>query len=116
MIVTLKHGVRFDKHSVALGKLLSTLLLLDPKPAWPSVAVVTSGSDGRHSPKSRHYTGEALDVRAHNFMEAEREDFRASYEAALGPQFRVLYEYHGTPSAHFHAQTKKGHIYDPTQD
>jgi len=115
MIVTLKKGVQFDKTTAALGRLLSVLLMLPQKEGWPSVVVITSGSDGQHSPNSRHYVGDAIDVRSHNFSAAFKEEFRNTYEQALGPQFRVLLEYLGSPNEHFHAQVRKGHTFDPEQ-
>lgn len=71
--------------------------------------VVTSISDSQHSPNSRHYRNEAIDIRSKNFPTREsKRQFRAFYEMLLGPNFRVLLEAEGTPNEHFHAQVRKG--------
>lgn len=95
-----KSGVRFDKDSLALGRMLGTILLLP----LDLEVVITSGSDSTHSPKSRHYTGEAVDIRKRN-LENPRA-FKESLQFALGSQFTVLDE-----GDHFHVQVRKGHQY-----
>lgn len=100
MRLTIKPGVRFEHDSLALGRILATLLLLD----HPGTLVITSGSDGTHSPTSRHYRGEALDLRIWNLHDPEA--VRAKIQAALGPKFTALME-----SDHIHVQVKKGGRY-----
>ena len=112
-VVTIKPAVRFDEDSLALGRLLGVLLQMAA--SWkepPDVLVVTAGSDGQHKQGSRHYTGEAIDVRSKSFVNLEaKERFREAYEMALGPHFRVLFENVGTNSEHFHAQVARGRVY-----
>lgn len=86
----------------------------------PDQLVITSIYDGKHSPNSRHYRGEAIDLRSKNFPTvAAKRAFRAELENALnthpvalasgvGNLFRVLLEGIGTPNEHFHIQVKKG--------
>ncbi len=100
MRISVKPGVKFDRDSVALGRLLGTLLLLD----YDGDVMITSGSEGQHAPTSRHYSGEAIDIRTRNLKSPEA--FRKLYEVALGPKFRVLNE-----GDHLHAQVKKGGYY-----
>lgn len=111
--VTVKATVRFEEDSLALGRLLGVLLQVAA--SWdepPDVLVVTAGSDGQHMKGSRHYTGEAIDVRSHNFPTLEaKERFREAYQMALGPRFRVLFESVGTNNEHFHAQVMRGGTY-----
>jgi len=78
MILTVKRGVAFDYKTAALSHLLTTLFLMEPQEGWPNVLVITSGSDGQHSPNSRHYKGDAIDVRSHNFARDAREAFRVT--------------------------------------
>lgn len=88
---------------------------LEGRGLWTGDLVITSGNDSRHGANSRHYVDEAIDVRSHNFASrAAKREFRATFEAALGPQFRVLLECEGTANEHFHAQVRKGHVYRPT--
>ncbi len=111
--ITIKSTVRFNVESFALGRLLGVLLQVAA--AWdepPDKLVVTAGSDGEHKIGSRHYTGEAIDVRSKNFQTREaKERFREAYEAALGPKFRVLFEKVGTDQEHFHAQVRREGTY-----
>lgn len=86
----------------------------------PDELVITAIYDGTHLPNSKHYTGEAIDLRSHNFKNvAEKLAFRSELEDALnshplvaskgmGNHFRVLYENPGTENEHFHVQVKKG--------
>lgn len=111
--VTIKAGARFDIDSLALGRLLSALLrVAKDHPDVPRTVVITAGSDGAHTAGSRHYSGEALDIRSKTFADLEaKERFRRDYQAALGPKFRVLLEQVGLPAEHFHAQVRKGGTY-----
>jgi len=86
----------------------------------PDELVITSIYDGTHLPTSRHYTGEAIDVRSKNFktledktkFRGELEDALNSHPAAvaqgLGDSFRVLIEDGGKDNEHFHVQVRKG--------
>lgn len=98
--VSVKPNVRFDVDSLALGRLLAALLTLD----YYGDIVITSGSDGTHAKDSRHYRGEAIDIRTRNVPDPE--GLRAKLETALGPKFRVLNE-----GDHLHAQVRKGGRY-----
>lgn len=104
-----KSGVRIELTSTAMQRLLFTLAdiaIQDDKEY-----VVTSGNDSSHAVDSRHYTNEAIDVRSHAFTSSYKRDLRSRFEAALGPQFRVLLEDEGKPNEHIHAQVKKDCIY-----
>ncbi len=69
---------------------------------------ITSVNDSTHMVGSRHYVGQAVDLRVHTLPdEAARHAVAAELRAALGPQFTVLYESPGTPNAHIHVE------YDP---
>jgi hypothetical protein len=100
--LSLKPGAEFKLDSLALGRMLVTLLSLDI-PATTSV-VLTSGSDGAHMAGSKHYTGEAIDIRSSNLVDPE--GFVSLLQAALGPRFYVLLE-----SNHIHVQVRKGSKY-----
>lgn len=104
--LTIKPGVKFDHDSLALGRILATLLLWD----YDGEVVITAGSNGTHAPKSRHYTGEAVDIRTHNFT-LPVDTLRASLQAALGPKFVVIWESPNTPNSHLHVQVRKATTY-----
>lgn len=56
--------------------------------------VITSGNDGRHSSKSRHYSGMALDLRVRNLPdpEADGRQIASELNEALGIDFDVIFE------------------------
>lgn len=76
--------------------------------------VITSGSDGAHMEGSKHYTGEALDVRSKTLNAKTRDGFIATLRAQLGPSFTVLLEDVGTANEHVHVQVKKGRRFEST--
>jgi len=55
-------------------------------------ATITSGTDGKHMPTSRHYTGEALDVRSRNMKPALRAVFVTHLRDRLGKSYQVVEE------------------------
>jgi hypothetical protein len=54
--------------------------------------VVTSVNDGSHSSGSKHWTGQAFDLRARTIPENAREAIRREFEITLGPDFDILLE------------------------
>lgn len=109
-----KTSVRFSAFGPAMLRLLTVLhAMLTHPDVPPSGLVITSANDSGHMQGSRHYSDEAIDVRSKTFASrAAKERFRRAYEQALGPSFRVLLEGLGTDQEHFHAQVRKGHVYD----
>ena len=81
-----------------MSHMLATLLRL----AYAGEVVITSGTDGVHKPTSRHYKGEAVDIRTSNLPKT----FQKLLSAALGPRFTVLDE-----GDHLHVQPRKGTTY-----
>jgi hypothetical protein len=55
---------------------------------------VTSGCEdcSPHMKGSKHYTGEAVDLRSHDFNEVLRGMIQQRMKADLGPDFQVIYE------------------------
>lgn len=72
--------------------------------------VITSMCDGKHSVGSRHYEGDAFDVRVHNIRESDRDDMVKTLASALGADYDVLRESIGTGNEHIHIEynPKKG--------
>lgn len=72
---------------------------------------ITSIYDGVHSKNSKHYTGNAVDVRSKNFPSSSaKREFMALLEEELdnyGFAHTVLLEDEGKPNEHFHVQVKK---------
>ncbi len=100
MAVSLKAGVEFRADSLALGRILAAVLVA----GRVEDLVITSGTDGQHMANSRHYKGEAVDIRTSNLK--DRAATIGRLKAALGPLFTVLDE-----GDHLHVQVKKGLSY-----
>lgn len=108
MKLQIKSGVAFDVDSFALGRLLAGLLLMPTPDGWAhgDTLTVTSGSDGAHAANSRHYRGEALDLRTRGWSPSDRAVMVVQVEAMLGQKFRCLDEVD-----HLHVQVRKGVAY-----
>jgi hypothetical protein len=74
--------------------------------------VITSGSDGTHMAGSKHYTGEAIDLRTKTLSPTLRSALIVALRAELGPQFTVLLEDARTPNEHVHIQLRKGRRFE----
>lgn len=121
--ITCKDGVRLKGVTPALAWMFYVLdgfVRHSGAKYLPEVLVITSIYDGQHLPDSRHYRGEAIDIRSKNFASlADKSKFRMELENALnthplvtaqgmGGHFRILFEDAGQDSEHFHVQVKKG--------
>lgn len=58
---------------------------------------ITEGTGGKHSPKSLHYKGRALDVRSSDVP--NRDQFLKALRAYFGPDYDVVFE-----GDHFHIE------------
>jgi hypothetical protein len=73
----------------------------------PDPLVVTSVTDGQHSPNSLHYKGLAFDFRSHDLANGRKLQVHGALRHHLGPDFDVILEALNTPNEHFHVE------YDP---
>jgi len=116
-MIVCKPGVIFKRFTPALVRILEALdsIALSGRalvPGMPEDLVITSANDSTHSPTSRHYRDEALDIRSKSFpTRASKDLFRMTLQARLGPKFTVLFENEGGEQEHFHAQVRKGGTY-----
>lgn len=85
------------KHGVQMRTLSTQCLLAMQAADWllEGEMVVTSVSEGKHSPGSLHYVGHAFDMR----LPAEPALFVADLKSALGEEFDVVRE-----SDHIHVE------------
>ena len=63
---------------------------------------VTSGTDGRHSAGSLHYSGRAVDLRTRYFNSHIAAQIAVELQEKLGCLFHVLYENQGQVGEHIH--------------
>jgi hypothetical protein len=75
--------------------------------------VITSGCDGEHSgPADPHHSGNAYDVRSHDFTPEQKDQVLAQIMTILGwDRFYGFLESPNTDNEHFHFQVKKGTVY-----
>ena len=86
-------------------EILRAAIAIDPIfSAHGADLVITSGSENyKHSAeRSKHYSGDAIDVRSKNIPESERKSVAAKIKRKLGPDFVVIYESAGKPYEHYH--------------
>ena len=99
----LKHGVRIADLTpqMALAAIVVREVYRDLDPGCS--CTITSANDSKHSDKSLHYSGRALDFRTHDFT-GDKQQLLYSLKEALGPEFDVLLEADGTPNQHIHIE------------
>ncbi len=68
------------------------------------IPTITSIQDGDHAADSKHYVGLAVDIRLNDIDPDLHETLSGEVQSALGSQFWILHEYHGTASDHLHIQ------------
>lgn len=108
-MVHCKAGVRFAQITPDLVAMLRALVRVADHPTVPTDGlVITSGSDGQHAAQSKHYTGQAVDVRSKTFAGPDKPSFQAVLQQELGARFTVLLEHEGRPNEHWHIQVRKG--------
>ena len=75
--------------------------------------VLTSACDGEHSgPTDPHHSGNAYDLRSHDFTPDQKDAIVAQIMATLGwDRFYGFLEAPNTDNEHFHFQVKKGTVY-----
>lgn len=107
--------VRVEAITAGLCRILTALeqvCRLGTHPDVPDPVQITAISNGQHMTGSRHYRGEAVDIRSKSFQSADAKRwFCDELAAALGPRFTVLLESAGQANEHVHVQVRKGTAY-----
>jgi hypothetical protein len=113
-VLTTKPGVRFAVITPALLHMLGVLERLSHMlPGLPAEGlVITAGSDGTHMAGSKHYTGEAIDLRTKTLTHVAKAALIDRLRAELGPQFTVLLEDEDRPNEHLHCQVRRGRKFE----
>jgi hypothetical protein len=97
-VIRLKDGVSLAKLTPQ-GLLIAVVTDQVYAANGQSVCVITSGDDGKHREKSKHYEGKALDFRTFMLTQDKQTKVRAELAAALGEDFDVVLE-----SDHLHVE------------
>ena len=102
-MISFKRGVRLHGLKPQIAAILT---LCDGVYARHNVVdcVVTSINDGYHIPKSRHYRGEAVDLRVHNIPKQLRIQVVEEIRRALPMDFDIILESIDTPNEHIHIE------------
>lgn len=90
MALSLKPGVQFWGIHSRIVAALPVLEQIYSK--FGQDLVITSARDGVHKPHSKHYSGEALDLRTFNLTPLERPEAHFDIHTALGSDFDVVLE------------------------
>lgn len=70
--------------------------------------LITSGNDGKHMTGSKHYTGDALDIRSKHLDDTQLASLIIGVRRRLGNLYQVIVEQRGDPNEHVHIE------YDPS--
>ena len=105
-MIRTKSCVSLDRVS---RRLFNAIATADQVWHWAGVdeCWVTSGNDGKHMKGSKHYAGEAADLRSKNIPKAIKRKVLADLSRLLGNDWDVILEYVDEPNEHFHIE------YDP---
>lgn len=99
----LKGGVRLTDlcPQMALGAVIVAAVF----ERFGAECVVTSGNDSRHSERSLHYKGRAMDFRTKfESLNGREQALRDAVKEALGDEFDVVIEAIGTTNEHLHVE------------
>lgn len=83
---------------------------------FPAELWITAGIDGKHKENSKHYSGNALDLRSKAFPSvALKQKFARELSKRLGPDYQVILEDLNGPNEHIHAEYDPRPFIPPTQ-
>ena len=104
MALHFKSGVRVGR-GPSPQLLMALMVAVEVYAEGGADCIVTSLGDGTHNEKSRHYTGDAVDLRVkHVSSDKADEIYDELFHRLLplGPEYLVLREYRGEPQDHIH--------------
>lgn len=107
-MIHIKPGVVFHPQSVRSPSVMRILWAAQDLAPCGYNITVTSGCDGTHKPKSKHYDGRAFDLRTRDFPKNEKCSISVwvrRMQARLGDEYFVLHE-----EDHVHIQWNGGQL------
>ncbi len=93
----IKEGVKIN--GLKPEMLLGVIIIQSIFQQWKKEFVLTSVTDGTHKEGSKHYEGQAVDIRIWDFTSEELESFAKDLRDALGDDFDIVIE-----KDHIHAE------------
>jgi RHS repeat-associated protein len=90
--ITAKQGANLEKMSGYIEGIYTDIDKAFKESNLPE-PVITSGNDGRHMEGSKHYTGEAIDLRGRNITDTQMKDIAEKLKKILGPDYDVIPEF-----------------------
>lgn len=101
-MTALKSGVKLAglQPQMVLGLLIASSIADD----MDLDLVVTSANDGKHMVGSKHGTGEAIDLRTHDWPTEVKLRFVEKLRACLTAEFDLLFEDQDGPNEHVHVE------------
>jgi len=103
-VIRLKPGVCLD---MLTPQMVIAATIIDQVYAYYAVdeCWITSANDSKHSKKSFHYFGKALDIRTHNIKDSKlKTAIMEKIKLFLGEEFDVILESKGTSNEHIHVE------------
>ena len=98
--------VTVNLETLTPAMIIGVLVAYDVFNSHNSVLVITSGDDGTHMAGSKHYNGNAVDIRSHD-LHGIQALMVVHLKKQLGDRYDVLLEDPGGPNEHIHIE------YDP---
>lgn len=102
-MIRLKPGVRLAQLAPQIVLAIATAESIWSKHGGTTL-VITSCNDGKHSERSFHYQGKAVDLRTKNLPDFARGQAVQELREALGLEFDVLHEAVGQKNEHAHVE------------
>lgn len=87
------------KHGVTPSNLVIAAAAANTASDLDLTIFITSGTDGKHMVKSKHYIGAALDFRISNLTKDQIKEFLTKLQTRLGKKYQVILE-----KDHIHAE------------
>ena len=99
-MIRIKSGVQFSHVSFIYPDIMRIIYVVQKAAPDGYAVTITSGCDGKHSPRSKHYGGRAFDFRTRDFPEGKNpETWKTKIQNLLGSCYLVLLE-----KTHMHVQ------------
>ena len=87
MALRLKQGVRIN--GITPEMVIGVIIIMDAIEKYGNLTI-TACTDGKHMRGSKHYTGNAVDIRTWTIPKEKEREFAGELKGALGTNFDVV--------------------------